>query len=244
MQAIFPRWAAPAHVHALTTIRTNGVSQAPFDSFNLGGHVGDDPASVAANRRLLEERFKLPQQPLFLNQTHSTRVIELPYQGNNLDADATYSKQASQVCLVMTADCLPVLFCDKDGCQVAAAHAGWRGLCDGVLEETVAQFSGAVSNIMAWLGPAIGPDAFRVGEDVIAQFVAVDPNARLAFREDPNAPGKYLGDLYQIARQRLNKLGIHEISGGEHCTFHDAARFFSYRRDNQTGRMASLIWFE
>ena len=244
MQAIFPRWAAPAHVHALTTIRTNGVSQAPFDSFNLGGHVGDDPASVAANRRLLEERFKLPQQPLFLKQTHSTRVIELPYQGNNLDADATYSKQASQVCLVMTADCLPVLFCDKDGCQVAAAHAGWRGLCDGVLEETVAQFSGAVSNIMAWLGPAIGPDAFQVDEDVIAQFVAVDPNARLAFREDPNAPGKYLGDLYQIARQRLNKLGIHEISGGEHCTFHDATRFFSYRRDNQTGRMASLIWFE
>lgn len=242
MQAIYPNWPAPKNIHAFTTTRQGGVSLAPFDSFNLGAHVGDNAQAVAANRAHLVDAFGLPQAPLFLNQTHSTRVISLPYTEHNLDADAVYSNQPNQVCVVMTADCLPVLFCNRQGSEVAAAHAGWRGLCDGVLEATVNCFAAAPEEIFAWLGPAIGPDAFQVGEDVVAQFVAVDAKARLAFREDPREAGKYFGDLYHIARQRLNALGIREISGGEHCTFHDAAQFFSYRRDNQTGRMGSVIW--
>ncbi|MFZ7135618.1 peptidoglycan editing factor PgeF [Avibacterium avium] len=244
MDALKPNWAAPANIHAFTTLRQGGVSQAPYDSFNLGDHVGDDKNSVKTNRTLLVEQFYLPQFPLFLNQTHSTRVIHLPYDGNNLDADAVYTNQPNQVCLVMTADCLPVLFTNQQGTEVAAAHAGWRGLCDGVLEQTVQQFQAEPQEIIAWLGPAIGPKSFQVGEDVRQQFIAQDPNAAQAFVPDPIEQGKYLADLYHIARLRLNKLGISQISGGEHCTYLEKTAFFSYRRDKQTGRMASLIWFE
>lgn len=244
MTALYPNWQAPKNIRALTTFRDGGVSLAPFDSFNLGAHVGDDQNAVQTNRTLLVEKFGLPQFPLFLNQTHSTRVIELPYAGDDLNADATYSNQPNQVCLVMTADCLPVLFCSKNGDEVAAAHAGWRGLCDGVLEQTVKAFKCDPSEIMAWFGPAIGPKAFQVGQDVVEQFVAQDPQAREAFVADPESADKFLGNLYQIATQRLNKLGISQISGGEHCTYFEAERFFSYRRDDKTGRMASLIWFE
>jgi len=181
---------------------------------------------------------------LFLTQTHSTRVITVPYEGNNLEADAVYTNQPNQVCLVMTADCLPVLFTNKQGTEVAAAHAGWRGLCDGVLEETVKCFQSAPEEIIAWFGPAIGPNTFQVGKEVIEQFMALDPIAETAFRADPNETGKYLGNLYQIATQRLNKLGITQIYGGEHCTFTEKESFFSYRRDGKTGRMASLIWIK
>ncbi|WGE86100.1 peptidoglycan editing factor PgeF [Actinobacillus equuli] len=242
MKNITPNWNIPAHIRAFTTVRAGGVSQVPFDSFNLGDHVGDNPTDVQHNRRLLVEKFGLPHLPLFLTQTHSTRVIRLPYDGDNLDADAVYTNQPNQVCLVMTADCLPVLFCSKDGQEVAAAHAGWRGLCDGVLENTVAEFACSPTEICAWLGPAIGPTKFQVGKEVIEQFCAFDPQAELAFIADPTTSGKFLGNLYQIAQQRLNKLGITEIFGGEHCTFIEQERFFSYRRDKQTGRMASLIW--
>ena len=242
MKNITPNWHAPEHIRAFTTVRTGGVSQVPFDSFNLGDHVGDNPTDVQHNRRLLVEQFGLPHFPLFLTQTHSTRVIRLPYDGDNLEADAVYTDQPNQVCLVMTADCLPVLFYSKDGKEVAAAHAGWRGLCDGVLENTVAEFSCSPADIWAWLGPAIGPNAFQVGKEVIEQFCAFDPQAEQAFIADPTTSGKFLGNLYQIAQQRLRKLGITEISGGEHCTFTEQERFFSYRRDKQTGRMASIIW--
>ncbi|AFU18649.1 peptidoglycan editing factor PgeF [Actinobacillus suis] len=242
MKNITPNWHAPEHIRAFTTVRIGGVSQVPFDSFNLGDHVGDNPKDVQQNRQLLVEQFGLPHFPLFLTQTHSTRVIRLPYDGDNLEADAVYTDQPNQVCLVMTADCLPVLFYSKDGKEVAAAHAGWRGLCDGVLENTVAKFACSPAEICAWLGPAIGPTKFQVGKEVIEQFCAFDPQAELAFIADPTTSGKFLGNLYQIARQRLNKLGITEISGGEHCTFTEQERFFSYRRDKQTGRMASLIW--
>ncbi|MFZ7274442.1 peptidoglycan editing factor PgeF [Avibacterium avium] len=244
MDALKPNWAAPANIHAFTTLRQGGVSQAPYDSFNLGDHVGDDKNSVKTNRTLLVEQFHLPQFPLFLNQTHSTRVIRLPYDGNNLDADAVYTNQPNQVCLVMTADCLPVLFTNQQGTEVAAAHAGWRGLCDGVLEQTIQQFQAEPQEIIAWLGPAIGQKSFQVGEEVRQQFIAQDPNAAQAFVPDSIEQGKYLADLYHIARLRLNKLGISQISGGEHCTYLEKTAFFSYRRDKQTGRMASLIWFE
>ncbi|OOF37322.1 peptidoglycan editing factor PgeF [Rodentibacter heidelbergensis] len=244
MQAIFPTWQVPTHIHAFTTTRTGGVSQTPFDSFNLGDHVGDEKSAVKTNRTLLVEKFHLPHSPLFLNQTHSTKVITLPYSGDNIEADAVYTNQPHQVCAVMTADCLPVLFTNKQGNEVAAAHAGWRGLCDGILEETVKCFHTEPQNIIAWLGPAIGPKAFQVGKEVIEQFMQYDPQAEKAFQPDPAQKGKYLGNLYQIAIQRLNKLGITHILGGEHCTFYEKALFFSYRREGKTGRMASVIWFE
>ena len=244
MQAINPNWNVPKNIHAFTTIREGGVSLTPYFSFNLGDHVGDNKSAVKTNRTLLVEKFGLPQTPIFLTQTHSTRVIQLPYSGQNLEADAVYTNVPHQVCVVMTADCLPVLFTTTSGIEVAAAHAGWRGLCDGVLEETVKYFQAKPEDIIAWFGPAIGPTAFQVGVDVVKQFVAVDEKAKLAFQPDAIEEGKYLGNLYQIATQRLNNLGITQIYGGNHCTFNEKELFFSYRRDNQTGRMASVIWFE
>ncbi|PJG84580.1 peptidoglycan editing factor PgeF [Conservatibacter flavescens] len=246
MKTITPNWCAPSNIRAFTTTRQGGVSQIPFESFNLGDHVGDDKNAVKTNRTLLKERFNLPNFPLYLTQTHSTKVITLPYSGDQPEADAVYTNQPNQVCLVMTADCLPVLFTNKSGTEVAAAHAGWRGLCDGVLEKTVEQFRCPPEDILAWFGPAIGKTAFQVGREVVEQFMAFDSQAAQAFLRDQSAVDteKYLGDLYLIATQRLNKLGITEIYGGEHCTYVEQADFFSYRRDGQTGRMASLIWFE
>lgn len=244
MQAINPNWNVPKNIHAFTTTRERGVSLEPYFSFNLGDHVGDNKSAVKTNRTLLVEKFGLPQKPVFLTQTHSTRVLQLPYSGENLEADAVYTNVPNQVCVVMTADCLPVLFTTTSGNEVAAVHAGWRGLCDGVLEKTVRCFQTKPEDIIAWFGPAIGPTAFQVGIDVVKQFVAVDEKAKLAFQPDAIEEGKYLGNLYQIATQRLNNLGITQIYGGNHCTFNEKEKFFSYRRDNQTGRMASVIWFE
>ena len=244
MQAINPNWNVPNNIHAFTTTREGGVSLEPYLSFNLGDHVGDNKSAVKTNRTLLVEKFGLPQKPVFLTQTHSTRVLQLPYSGENLEADAVYTNVPNQVCVVMTADCLPVLFTTTSGNEVAATHAGWRGLCDGVLEETVKYFQAKPEDIIAWFGPAIGPKAFQVGIDVVEKFVAVDEKAKLAFQPDAIEEGKYLSNLYQIATQRLNNLGITQIYGGNHCTFNEKEKFFSYRRDNQTGRMASVIWFE
>ncbi|THA10031.1 peptidoglycan editing factor PgeF [Rodentibacter pneumotropicus] len=244
MQAIFPNWQAPSNIYAFTTTRRGGVSVSPFDSFNLGDHVDDEKSAVKTNRTLLVEKFHLPHTPLFLTQTHSTKVIQLPYSGNNFEADAVYTNQPHQVCTVMTADCLPVLFTTRQGNEVAAVHAGWRGLCDGVLEETVKCFQAQPQDIIAWLAPAIGPKAFQVGKEVVEQFMRTAPIAEMAFIADPSQQEKYLGNLYQLATQRLNKLGITEISGGDHCTFNEGDLFFSYRRDGKTGRMASVIWFD
>nr|WP_143413748.1 peptidoglycan editing factor PgeF [Haemophilus paracuniculus] len=244
MPVITPTWNAPPQIKGFTTTRQGGVSEAPFDSLNLGSHVQDDPQAVALNRQRLVEQHRLPQAPLYLNQTHSTKVIHLPYEGQDFEADAVYTNQPNQVCLVMTADCLPVLFCNQDGTEVAAAHAGWRGLCDGVLEQTVKQFACPPNEIIAWLGPAISQKAFQVGQEVIDQFCAFDPQAAQAFVPDPTASGKFLGNLYQIAQQRLNKLGISQISGGDYCTYTDSQRFFSYRSEGKTGRMATLVWIE
>ncbi|TPH22325.1 peptidoglycan editing factor PgeF [Haemophilus haemolyticus] len=244
MRIIQPNWPVADNIHAFTTTREGGVSTAPFNDFNLGDHVGDDESAVKINRALLVEKFSLPQEPLFLTQTHSTRVIQLPYLDDNLEADAVYTNEPNQVCTIMTADCLPVLFTTKRGNEVAATHAGWRGLCDGILEETIKYFQAKPEEIMAWFGPAIGPTAFQVGNDVVEQFIAIDQKAKLAFKPDRREKEKFLGNLYQIATQRLNNLGITKIYGGEHCTFNEKEYFFSYRRDHQTGRMASVIWFE
>lgn len=255
---IVPDWPAPANVHALMTTRAGGVSLAPFDSFNPASHVGDDPAAVTENRRLL--RQWLPAEPLWLNQVHGCGVVSptspsivLPEEeGATIitpTADASVACQSGEVRAVLTADCLPVLFCNESGTVVAAAHAGWRGLAAGVLEETVRAMQVPPESIMVWLGAAIGPDAFEVGPEVREAFVAQHDLAGIAFRPAlpgtlDGAPRKWLADIYTLARIRLTSVGVEAVYGGGLCTFGDAQRFYSYRRDVQTGRMASLIWRE
>lgn len=238
---ILPDWPAPPNVKALSSTRRGGFSRTPFDSLNLGTHVGDDPQAVARNRASLRQH--LPAEPLWLNQVHGKAAVDAGRASAGTDADAAIAQAPGPVCAIMTADCLPVLLCDEAGTVVGAAHAGWRGLCDGVLEVTVAAMSAAPERILAWLGPAIGPQAFEVGDEVRAAFLSHDARAVDAFRSGA-AEGKWLADLYQLARQRLEACGITRIYGGEYCTFSEPERFFSYRRDGQTGRMASLIWLE
>lgn len=241
LEFISPNWPAPANVKALQTTRLGGVSVAPYASLNLGAHVNDNPISVAKNRQLLSSY--LPSEPVWVNQVHGVEVIDAAQSTCLQNADASFTTKPNVVCVTMTADCLPVLLCDKAGSVVAAVHAGWRGLCDGVLEAAVSNMPVQASEILAWLGPAIGPNAFEVGGEVRAQFIAKDAQAENAFKAQGN---KWLGDIYQIARQRLNKLGVTQIYGGSvnenFCTYTDATRFYSFRRDNVTGRMASLIW--
>jgi polyphenol oxidase len=238
---IRPDWSAPARVQALSTTRAGGVSVQPYDGLNLGVHVGDQPASVAANRAAL--RSFLPGEPCWLNQVHGTRVVDATDPDSVPDADAVVTRRAGAVCVVMTADCLPVLLCDRAGSVVGAAHAGWRGLQAGVIEATVAAMQVPPCDVIAWLGPAIGPNAFEVGDEVRAAFVGDAAIAAAAFQ--PSAtPGKWLADIYLLARQRLQALGVNSISGGDLCTVTDRERFFSYRRDGVTGRMASLIWLD
>lgn len=239
---IEPDWPAPAQVKALSTTRPGGISHPPYDSLNLGLHVNDDQNAVLANRDRLAQAAELPTSPLWLQQVHSTRVINANDWHAGIEADASYSKQPEQVCTVLTADCLPVLFTNADGNQIAAAHAGWRGLLYGVLENTVSQFSCRSDAIMAWLGPAIGPQQFEVGVEVFDAFTSHAAEAESAFQ--PHGSGHYLADIYLLARQRLNQLGIEAVFGGQHCTVTEQNQFFSYRRDGDTGRMASLIWIE
>lgn len=237
-ELLFPDWPAPANVRAAQTTRSGGVSPAPWNALNLGDHVGDEALRVAANRA--ELRQSLPAEPVWLQQVHGTRVLDAAMAAERPEADAAWARQAGVVCAVMTADCLPVLFCDKAGTVVAAAHAGWRGLQAGVLEATLAAMATPAAEILAWLGPAIGPQAFEVGDEVRAAFCSVDPAAAEAFREHGN--GKWLANIYQLAGQRLRAAGVRSISGGGYCTLSDSARFFSYRRDGVTGRMATLVW--
>ena len=237
---IVPQWSIPQGVAACSSTRIGGVSMSPYDSLNLGAHCGDNPEHVEENRMRLFAAGNLPAKPVWLEQVHGKDVLKLtgePYASKR--ADASYSNMPGTVCAVMTADCLPVLFCNRAGTEVAAAHAGWRGLCAGVLEETVACFADKPENIIAWLGPAIGPDAFEVGAEVREAFMEKDPQADIAFvpRDD-----KYLADIYQLARQRLANVGVENLYGGDRCTFSESETFFSYRRDNTTGRMASFIW--
>ena len=240
---IVPDWPAPAGVRALLTTRAGGVSRAPYASLNLGDHVGDDPAAVASNRLRLRQTLVGAGDPVWLEQVHGTRVIDacrVRAGGAPEQADAAFARQPGVCCVVMTADCLPVLFCDATGVVVAAAHAGWRGLCAGVLEQTVAAMAVPAHSLLAYLGPAIGPQAFVVGDDVRSAFVARDAAAAAAF--SPQATGKWLADIYLLARLRLAACGVGRVYGGTWCTVGDVDRFFSYRRDGRTGRMASLIW--
>lgn len=236
-----PDWPLPAGVHALQTTRCGGVSRAPWHSLNLGDHVGDRAEDVAANRALLNA--VLPSQPTWLQQVHGVVVFDADTAVQSTQgpaADAVLSRQPGRVCAIMTADCLPVLFCARNGSVVAAAHAGWRGLRAGVLESTLAAMQVLPSQVTAWLGPAIGPASFEVGAEVRQAFVADDPAAAPAFTA--GAGDRYLADLYLLARQRLQRAGVTDIHGGNACTLKEAERYFSYRRDGVTGRMATLIW--
>ncbi|MFL7964496.1 peptidoglycan editing factor PgeF [Pseudomonas kielensis] len=234
-----PDWPAPARVKACVTTREGGVSLAPFDSLNLGDHVGDDPTAVAENRRRLIDRFVIT--PAWLQQVHGIAVVEAdPTQVAT--ADASWTATPGIACTAMTADCLPVLFCNRAGTRVAAAHAGWRGLANGVLEATLDSLAVPANEILAWLGPAIGPQAFEVGPEVREAFIAQRPEAVEAFAASPNA-GKFLADIYQLARLRLAARGVTAVYGGGLCTVNDP-RFFSYRRNPRTGRFASLVWIE
>lgn len=235
---LIPDWPAPENVRALQTTRTGGFSAAPYDSFNLGDHVGDSPLAVAHNRQRLSAL--LPSEPVWLKQVHGTQIIDAGHTTCHPEGDACITSQRGAVCVVMTADCLPVLLCDEQGSVVGAAHAGWRGLCDGVIEQTVHAMSVPPQTLMAWLGPAIGPQAFEVGEEVRAAFIAQQAEAASAFT--PGENNKWLANIYQLARLRLRAMGITRIYGGDLCTYTDQQRFFSYRRDNATGRMGTFIW--
>lgn len=235
-----PDWPAPSNVRALVTTRRGGVSKAPYASLNLGDHVGDDFDAVAANRAIL--RDFLPSEPVWLRQVHDIQIAEADHAIGVPDADGSVARKPGRVSAVLTADCLPVLFCDRAGTVVASAHAGWRGLAGGVLEAAVQAMAVSPDQLLAWLGPAIGPRAFEVGAEVRDVFTALIPEAHLAFA--PHAEGKWLADIYLLARQRLEKLGVRQIYGGNFCTYTDAERFYSYRRDGVTGRMASVIWRE
>jgi len=237
---IVPDWPAPASVRAGATTRHGGVSLPPYESLNLGDHVGDVPETVAENRRRLRELRHLPSEPVWLKQVHGIAVVDAVAVRGVPEADASVTTHSNVVCVVMTADCLPLLLCNRQGTVVAAAHAGWRGLLDGVIEATVLRMDVAADDLLVWLGPAIGPAAFEVGDEVRDAFIAHDAQAASTF--SPSPKGRWLADIYQLARQRLKRLGVTAIYGGHWCTYSDAERFYSYRRDNVTGRMASLIW--
>lgn len=237
---IIPDWPVPTRVRAVSTTRHGGVSAPPYDSLNLAEHVGDDPACVAENRRRLMAAVGYAAEPAWLEQIHGTNVIDAGTACAPMAADAAWTRAPGRPCVVMTADCLPVLLCDRAGTVVATVHAGWRGLAGDVIAATVASMKAPPAKLLAWLGPAIGPDAFEVGEEVRAAFLALDVGSAGCFR--PSPAGRWLADLYALARRQLRRLGVTAIYGGEFCTFSDPKRFFSYRRENPTGRMATLIW--
>ena len=239
LEFIRPDWSVPTRVQAVSTTRQGGVSEVPWDTFNLADHVADAPSAVNENRRRLVESLHLPAAPNWLQQLHGGSVA-VDRWAPACVGDAAYTRRAGVVCAVLTADCLPLLICDRAGTQIAATHAGWRGLAAGVVEATLERFAGDRSNIQVWLGPAIGPAAFEVGDDVYMAFTMTDPAARGAFVKCGSK--RWLADLYELARQRLRSAGVTRVSGGNWCTYADPKRFYSYRRDGKTGRMASLIW--
>ncbi len=253
IDSIRPDWPAPDNVAAAITLRSGGCSHAPFDQSNLALHVQDNPQHVQANRDSLIQSLKLPAQPLWLEQYHSTELVYAPQFSSSQTApraDGSYSDQPGTVCAILTADCLPVLLCDRAGTQVAAAHAGWRGLCAGILRKMVATFTSPADQLIAYLGPAIGPQQFEVGAEVLQAFldngqdshhraaIAAAFSRRAAIRQQE----KYLADLCALARAELAACGLTAVYGGEYCSYTDSERFYSYRREAQTGRNASLIW--
>ena len=242
-----PEWPAPAVVRALSTQRGGGVSAVPYASLNLASHVGDAAAAVAENRRRLRIAAELPAEPTWLAQVHGTQIADLDAVGGPAGsavpagpADGALTRRRGRVCAILAADCLPVLFAEDSGAAIAAAHAGWRGLAGGVLEATVRALAVAPPTLLVWLGPAIGPKHFEIGPEVRDELLRGDPGAHAAFEVNPR--GRYLADLSALARRRLERLGIERIYGGGECTYTDGDRYFSYRRDGQTGRQATLIW--
>jgi YfiH family protein len=238
---IRPDWPAPACVRALSTTRVGGVSTGPYASLNLGDHVRDDPAAVRENRDRLVRAAGVPQMPRWLRQVHGSTVVVLDKTTQVPEADASWTDSPKRVCAILTADCLPILFCDRTGSVVAAAHAGWRGLVNGVIASCVRALPVAPGELMAWLGPAISRQAFEVGNEVKQAFVSRDPETAACFQTGAQAH-KHYADLYALARLQLRALGVGETYGGTECTYTDRERFFSYRRDGECGRMASLIW--
>jgi len=236
---IEPIWPAPTCVRALCTTRAGGCSTGPWKSLNLGAHCGDDVAAVRKNRAVL--RSFLPAEPHWLRQEHGARVVDHRHTGCLPSADAQVANGPGQVCVVLTADCLPVLFCNRSGTRVAAAHAGWRGLAAGILENTVRALQEPPEQLLAWLGPAIGPGAYEVGDEVRAAFVSADESGSGCFERHGK---RWLFDLYAMARHRLKQAGVVNVSGGGYCTYTDSERFFSHRRDGCTGRMATLVWMQ
>jgi YfiH family protein len=240
---LLPNWPAPSNVKACTTLRTGGVSQAPYHHFNLAEHVGDDVAHVRANRTLLKKELHLSDEPVWIEQTHSTIVLPAHAENRHKEADASFTNQHHQVCIVLTADCLPLLICHREGTHVAAIHAGWRGLAGGIIQNTLQALQLPPEDLLVWMGPAISQKNYEVGEEVREHFLKLDPQAEKAFIPSPQQ--RWLANLYELARLQLKKLGVNNIYGGEYCTYSNQEMFFSYRRDgNQTGRMASLIWIK
>ncbi len=239
-ELIVPDWPAPPGVQAIVTTRRGGASVGGFASLNLGLRAGDDPLAVAENRRRLETC--LPAPPRWLHQVHGNAVVPAHTVDNPPQADAAYTDRANVVCSVMIADCMPVLLCTDDGESVAAAHCGWRGLASGVIERTLGAMGGDPRRVLAWLGPAIGPGAFEVGADVRDAFIAVDQADASAFAASATVHDKWYADLFELGRRRLARAGVARVHGGGLCTVSDPQRFFSYRRDRTTGRMAALIW--
>jgi len=250
-ELIFPSWPAPPAVRAVCTTRRGGVGEPPFDTLNLAAHVGDDAGAVRDNRAALQRALRLEREPAWLEQVHGATVaradLVMERTAGPPQADASVTSQPQVACAVLVADCLPVLFCDRSGHRVAAAHAGWRGLAAGVLEATVDALGVAPASVLAWFGPAIGPERFEVGPEVRAAFVDRDLGAAECFTPRLGTPAgedKHLCDLYALARRRLAAVGVTQVHGGGLCTMSDAESFFSYRRDGRTGRMAALIWLD
>lgn len=239
---IQPDWPAPASVRALTSTREGGVSLPPYASFNLARHVGDDSEHVNHNCSMLKQQLDLPDEPHWLKQVHGTMLLNLDRKVSNYEADGSFTKLTNKVCAVMTADCLPVLMCSSAGDKVAAIHAGWRGLAAGIIRKGVEAMAVRGSQLLVWLGPAIGPEKFDVGEEVYQAFVGQVTGADNAF--EPITAGHWRADLYQLARLQLQALGVNQVFGGDFCTYTDNEHFYSYRRDGVTGRMASLIWIQ
>jgi len=243
MDFITPDWPAPDRVKAVSTCRSGGVSEGGYASLNLANHVGDNAPAVMQNRLTLVDQFQLPAKPVWLEQVHGSRVLELAqYEGSQVvQADASISRNSHAVCAVMTADCLPILLCKEDGTAVAAVHAGWRGLLEGIVDNAVMKLA-EPGEIIAWLGPAIGPEHFEVGTEVKDAYVSQHGVMKQCFQRVDSE--HYLADLYALARIVLLKCGVKRIYGGEYCTYNQADQFFSYRREPITGRMASLIWLQ
>ncbi|MGL6261562.1 peptidoglycan editing factor PgeF [Vibrio sp. WXL210] len=246
MMIIVPNWPAPANIKAISSLRKGGASLAPYDSLNVGMHVGDINSTVELNRQRLVFAAQMPSNPVWLNQTHSNYVHELVQPtAEVIDADATFTNVQGVVCAAMTADCLPVLLTDKAGTQVAAVHAGWRGLANGIVDNALAKFAvESPSDIIAWLGPAIGPDAFEVGQDVFDAFVGQNSQAQAAFKPSSVESGKYFANMHLLATIVLNRFGVDEVYRSELCTHAEKESLFSYRRDGVTGRQVTCIWIE